>query len=133
MNATKRIKFCDITRLRKGDPLPEGCNEIAEKLIQSMPVTEGIIQNHLKVLKIIEDGKWYGTWVIQSGTFVFRHGVCQSATVKKNFADSHFDMNIINNKIDFRKDKTEWTQPEPQATQSATESPQPARDLTRED
>jgi hypothetical protein len=100
-----RIKFSDIVRLKKGELLPEGCNEITTKLILSMPVDKGLIENHLKVLKIIEDGKWYGTWVIQSGSFVFRHGVCQSATVKKGFADSHFEMNIINNNVDFRREK----------------------------
>jgi hypothetical protein len=102
---SKRINFSDIIKLKKGDPLPEGCNIIAIEIIKSMPIDRSSIDTILDDLETIEDGKWYGVWPVMGASFIIRHGVFQNVTIIKQLGATHFNMNIINTNIDFRREK----------------------------
>ena len=94
---TMKIKFSEIVRLKKGDAMPEGANEIVEDSLNAMGERND-------ELRAIENGKWYGVWKIKDASFSFRHGVCQSITKTIRFEKSFFEMNIINTAIDFKKE-----------------------------
>lgn len=103
MTMPKKVKFSEIVRLKKGDVMPEGVNKIVEDSLNAMG-------DRNDELRAIENGKWYGSWKIKDAVFSFRHGVCQSITKTIKFANSFFEMNIINTAIDFRKEVSNGTE-----------------------
>jgi hypothetical protein len=100
-----RIKFSEIVKLKKKDLLPKGANVFVEDIVNAMPIDVESKKSVFTDLGNIEAGKWYGLWRVGDSVLTFRHGVCQSAVVKMQLGVSIFDMNIINLKIDFRRDK----------------------------
>ena len=101
MIPSKKIKFSDIVRLKKGDTMPEGTNALPLEAAKAAKE-----ESLFDCFKEIENGKWYGTLThsLSGARFVFRHGACQSFTKKIQLWNADFEMNIINTNIDFRKD-----------------------------
>ena len=97
------IKFSDLLRVKRGAEMPEGVNAIPHEAVKAIGD-----EDFYEAFKQVELGKWYGTLVCKKdGTrFVFRHGVCQSFTKKMHLYAHEFEMNVINETIDFRKEKT---------------------------
>jgi hypothetical protein len=62
-------------------------------------------ENLFDAFKAVEDNKWFGQLRGKGMTFSFRHGVCQSFTKTMDAYGYEFEMNIINDAVDFRKEK----------------------------
>lgn len=102
MNPSKpRIKFSDLLKLRRGDAVPDAANALP---LEAVRATKD--ESLFDAFKAAEEGKWYG--VLRGNgskvNFVFRHGVCQSFTKTMQLYNHQFDMNIINDNVDFRKE-----------------------------
>jgi len=95
----KRIKFSEISLLKKGDVMPEIVNVIPLSAIKDVGTPE-----MLNAFKMAETGKWFGVLECEDVSFTFRHGVCQSFVKKIPLPGCNFKMNIINDNVDFRKE-----------------------------
>jgi hypothetical protein len=105
MTQNARIRFLDIVRLKKDEPIPDGANKIVRDALGVM--CGGVVDKFVPLnecLEKIELGKWYGVWSTGGAEFTFRHGVCQNFTKRIDMNFSEFKMNIINTSIDFRKE-----------------------------
>jgi hypothetical protein len=99
MQPQSRIKFSDLQRIKKDQPFPEGVNAIpleAVKMAKDASLVDAFEE--------IENNRWFGTLEGKGMTFSFRHGVCQSFTKRGSLFGYDFNMNIINDRIDFHKE-----------------------------
>jgi ribosomal protein L6P/L9E len=100
MMQNKRIRFEDILKIKKGDPLPDGTNYIPLEAVKKT--------NDDKLMadfKRVEENRWFGSLSYNGVVFNFRSGVCQNFTKKMQLFGSEFDMNVLNDNVDFRIEK----------------------------
>ena len=100
MTQSKKVRFSDLLRLGKGEKMPEGTNSLAYEAANAMKDPEAF-----EAIRIIELGKWYGMLKCGDAKLSFRHGVCQSINKEIPLNGHVFEMNIINENVDFSKPK----------------------------
>lgn len=101
----KKYKFADLQKIGRSDPYPDGVNGDIRTAIKE----------HIRDLDLlnlfnkIEQMRWYGRLVYPNTRpvfeFTFRHGVCQCFTREIVNGDATFELNKINDAVDFGKEK----------------------------
>ena len=101
---TNKIKFSDLLRLRKSDPIPAQANAIVVDAIKAAYKNTELQANALIDLQDIESGKWWGAWKFAGATVHFRYGVCDRIVKPVDLKSGIFDIIILNNEnVDFRR------------------------------
>jgi hypothetical protein len=96
-----KIRFSDIKKVPRSEPLPEAVNAKVKNVIRERIGNEDL----LDLFEMAEKNRWFGRLRFGSFVFVFRFGVCQSFTREIEKGAAVFEMNVMNDSVEFGKDK----------------------------
>ena len=98
-----RIRFEEIRKIPKNEPLPKEANSFIKLTMPKEMFDDGVGT----LIKMIENRRWFGKLKYPSQSprfeFTFRFGVCQCFTTLFEEGNAAFYMNTNNENVDFGK------------------------------